>query len=110
LIEDFIECHRFGGKRPASACVHFDRYRLCRRHCTALKAFLKDRPNFIEDTKKEREAPKVKIIQTLLFDDAKHSGKNLPDPILSCDRCRFVAKSVRGLKVHRTRSHKTWAT
>jgi hypothetical protein len=109
VFDHFIECPRFGGRRPATACVHFDRYKFCRRHCSALKEHLAKHPNFVEFAKKvfaeQEDQAKTVGIQLELI-PSKHSGKKVPDPALACTRCKFVAKTARGLKTHKTRTHK----
>lgn len=111
-IEGFIEvtlpCSRFGGTRPAVCCVHFDRYRNCRRNCSELKKLLIQRPDFaklVEDYFAERS--KKPVSEGGLFEcKSSQSGKNLPDPLLGCKYCNFIAKSPRGLKIHMRRTHK----
>lgn len=105
-LEHFIECPRFGGSRPAPACVHYDRYRLCRKKCKSLEAYLKNNKDFQKelDHLKEKEKNKLRYKQPDLFTQ-KFSGKNLPDSSLRCSACRFTAKSDRGLKIHKKRSH-----
>jgi hypothetical protein len=109
VLDHFIECPRFGGRRPATACVHFDRYKVCRRYCDSLRAYLKSHPGFVEKTKEVFAAAENVVGTTGIQLDlipSKHSGKHVPDPELACTLCRFVAKSARGLKSHRTRSHR----
>lgn len=85
--------------------MHFDRYRLCRKKCKSLEAFLKKTPDAKELLKpaQEREKGKERFVQLSLF-----SGRNLPDADLRCKSCDFTAKSPRGLKVHRSRTHKAY--
>lgn len=95
----YIGCHRFGGKRNALACAHFDRYRGCRRRCKSLEEVMKTTETFVEDVKSTYE-----VRQSLL--PSKHSLKGLPLEPFRCQVCDYVAKSSRGLKAHMTRSHK----
>ncbi len=108
--EHFIDCTRFGGKRPAPACVHFDRYKSCRRWCTTLRKHMEDTPDFLEKVEKvytkKKNAAAEEYVQQQLFMPTKHSGKGLPDPELSCKVCKFVARSPRGLRIHMKRTHK----
>lgn len=39
----------------------------------------------------------------------KYLGKNLPDELLGCKICSFIAKSERGLRIHMKRTHKITA-
>lgn len=108
-LREFIDCNRYGGRRPAGSCVHFDKYKSCRRHCSALKQHLAQNPGFVEEVQKRFEAKEEGApgpCQLNLLMAAKHSGKNVPDPELACTSCNFVARTVRGLKTHRTRAHK----
>jgi len=104
MIEDFIKCERFGGRRPAPACVHFDRYKPCRRGCLTLAKWMKDNPDYEAIVAKAYGA-KPKTFAAARVMTSKHSGKALPKEGTACKRCRFVAKTPRGLKVHMTRSH-----
>jgi hypothetical protein len=108
--EHFIECERFGGKRPAPACVHFDRFKTCRRWCTALRKHMEKTPSFLEKVtaiySPKKESTTEEYFQHQLFMPRKHSGKGIPDPELGCKICKFVAKSPRGLRTHMTRTHK----
>ncbi len=94
----YIGCNRFGGKRNAHACAHFDRYRGCRRRCKSLEEVLASTETFTDDVKSIYEGR-----QSLL--PAKHSLKGLPLEPFRCPLCDYVAKSLRGLKAHKTRSH-----
>lgn len=96
--KDYIECLRFGCSKPAPACVALDRYRICRRTCQSLEVHLKLNPELVEEVK---ETVKDKMTK-----DSSKVGKNLPDETLRCKYCNtFVAKSLRGLKTHTTRTH-----
>ena len=66
-----IGCHRFGGKRNALACAHFDRYRGCRRRCKTLEEAMKSSEDFIEHVKAVYGE-----FESLL--PSKHSLKGLP--------------------------------
>ena len=104
-----ISCDRFGGTRPAVSCVHFDRYRSCRRGCLSLKKLLTERPDFAKTVEDyfEQRAEKARITGGGLFEcKSNQSGKNLPDPVLGCKFCNFVGKSPRGLRIHMRRTHK----
>lgn len=102
MNEVFIDCERFGGRRPALACIHFDRYKPCRRYCKPLAKWMEDNPDY---QKQVEAAFGVKSKQSPLMLASRSSGKLLPDRKLACPRCRFVAKTPRGLKTHQTRSH-----
>jgi hypothetical protein len=103
MWQHYISCPRFGGQRVAINCVHLDRYRACRKWCPSLAAHRKKFPNLLE------------LVKELCVDNvakpswikakAQFSGKGVPDPELVCPICRFVAKSMRGLKSHNTRQH-----
>ena len=117
ILEHFIECPKFGGKRPAPACMHYDRYKSCRRNCKSLEAYVKANPNYQEVVEKhytkkhcdeDKPAQQGLFVQTTLLGglQAKHSGKNIPDYELACHLCSFVGKSKRGLYIHLRRTHK----
>lgn len=100
LIKDhFIKCPRFGGSRLSLACVHFDRYRSCRRTCNCLREHIKSHPDLLEISTKE-----YKVKESLMT--AKFSGKNLSNPELRCKHCDFEGRSALGLKMHIGRRHK----
>jgi hypothetical protein len=108
--EFYISCSRFGGRRYALSCVHFDKYRTCRRRCVGLQLLLNNTPEFLEKSKeyfKERDLKREGLLIKTFFDmKHEHSGKQLPDPHLACNFCNFIAKTERGLRIHRKRSHK----
>jgi len=109
MLEHFIECPKFGGKRPAPACIHYDRYKACRRKCKSLEAYTDAHPDYQEIVEKQYAKPKEgDFIQSTLFGglQAKHSGKGVPDSELACHLCSFVGKSSRGLHIHLRRTHK----
>lgn len=98
LNEHYISCPRFGGRRLALSCVHYDRYRGCRRNCVSLKKHLAEHGNLkelVEEHFADRET----------FLPSNNSGKNVPDPERACKFCDFVGKSVRGLMIHYRRTH-----
>ena len=96
--EDFIECPRFGGTRPAPACVYYDRYKACRKTCASLEKHLKVNPGLVGKALKKKKRKAEKSI---------FAGKGLPNSKLRCPYCtKFIAKSIRGLKTHCTRTHK----
>ncbi len=107
-LEHFIACPRFGGRRPAPACMHYDRYRLCRKKCKSLEAFIKKNPSSPELVKaiQAKETAETRYEQPSLFLPTKFSGKNLPDFALQCRLCVFVGKTERGLKIHLKRKHR----
>jgi len=111
LTQHFIACIRYGGSRCAACCVVFDRYKVCRRHCKALKKHLEEHPDFTAAAMKQFEESKVKNINKgdlfVLGNAGKFAGKNLPDEVLGCRICSFIAKSPRGLRIHMKRSHKS---
>lgn len=101
-----MQCPRYGGTRSALCCVSYDRYKACRRHCTALRAILdieKDLVAVAEEYFKNKT--KGKNVEGDLF-GTKFLGKNIPDPALGCRFCSFVAKSERGFRIHMKRTHK----
>ena len=108
--QHFIPCTRYSSTRCALCCVIFDRYKVCRRHCKELKNHLSKHPDLTEKAIRQIEERKTENINKAnLFDMAnvgKYAGKNLPDEILGCRVCSFIAKSPRGLKIHMRRSHK----
>lgn len=109
ILEHFIECPKFGGKRPAPACMHYDRYKSCRRNCKSLEAYVKVNPNYQEVVEKHyAKKQECDFVQKTLFGglQAKHSGKNIPDYEMACHLCSFVGKSTRGLYIHLKRTHK----
>jgi len=97
----YIGCLRFGSKRFAMACAHYDRFRGCRKRCKSLEEAMKADPDFIQHVE---EAYRDR--QMLL--PCRHSCKGLPleeDNPYKCTKCGYVAKSIRGMKSHATRSH-----
>ena len=98
----YIECSRFGGKRNALSCAHFDRYRGCRRRCKSLEGAMKANEEFVDKVKHVYEARES-------FMSSKHSLKGLPLEPLRCQICDYVGKSVKGLSIHMKRSHKAQA-
>ena len=95
--EHYIECPKFGGSRAAPACIFFDRYKVCRKRCASLEAHIKAHPEVVNkavDRKKKGD-------EKTLF-----AGRNLPNSKFKCPYCDKVAKSLRGLKTHCTRTHK----
>lgn len=102
--KDFINCPRFGGYKPPNACLCFDRYVVCRRKCKPLEDYVEDNP---ESVKAAIEKGKLSIKEKSKKFKMKKAGKELPNPTLRCPFCKeFVAKSIRGLKSHCTRTHK----
>lgn len=98
-----ISCPRFGGTRFATACVHYDRYRGCRRGCPDLAKHMKEFPNLVEIAKEWFANHDDKPIFAAM--SSKFSGKGVADPQLRCRYCRFVGKSPRGLRIHYSRTH-----
>jgi len=100
--EHYVACSAHGGTRCAACCVYFDRYKGCRRHCASLNQHLKANPTLMEEVteyyenKKKGKTPE---------NGSKFFGQFLPDPVLSCTYCKFIAKSVRGLRIHLRRTH-----
>lgn len=110
-LEHFIECPKLGGKRPAPACIHYDRYRSCRRKCKSLEAYVKANPNYKEVVEEHYNKNKDgSFIEATLFASlpSKQSGKNIPDFDLACHLCSFTGKSKRGLCIHLRRTHKVF--
>ena len=85
--EHYIKCDKYGGRRLAPACIHFDRYKSCRRRCSSLEKYLTAHPEIKEDLDyfyKHRENMML---------SSKFAGKFLPDSKLSCKYCDFTAKN-----------------
>ena len=86
--------------------MSYDRYKACRRHCSALRAILdieKDLVAVAEEYFKKKTIGKE--AEGDLF-GTKYIGKNIPDAQLACRFCSFIAKSARGLRIHLKRTHK----
>jgi hypothetical protein len=81
--------------------VSYDRYKTCRRHCSILKEVLDKHKDLINIAKEYFEQKKATI-----RGDTKFLGENLPDNLLGCNICNFIAKSERGLRIHMRRTHK----
>jgi hypothetical protein len=104
FMEHYVDCPKFGGTRQAPACIHFDRYKPCRRNCKSIRNHLEKYPDFPKIVAeyfsvREKENPGIFTM------GSKYAGKNLPDPELACRYCKFIAKTVRGLRIHYKRSH-----
>lgn len=106
MIKEYIPCARFGGQRPAVVCCTQDRYRYCRKRCRALADLIKEKPEFPEEALKQCRKSEDNSGTKWLY-SMKHANKNLPptNPLLRCNKCGFVARSIRGLKAHNTRQH-----
>ena len=85
--------------------MSYDRYKACRRHCTALRALLEKEPDLVAQAE-EYFSKKAKGKEELDLFGAKYIGKNLPDAVLGCKNCPFIAKSERGLRIHMKRTHR----
>lgn len=86
--------------------MSYDRYKACRRHCSALRGILdieKDLIAVAEEYFKKKTIGKE--AEGDLF-GTKYIGKNIPDAQLGCKFCSFIAKSERGLRIHMKRTHK----
>lgn len=97
-----ISCPRFGGCRIPHSCIVFDRYKSCRKNCGDLKKYMESHPNAKEDAEKIIDKSKARLLPHV------HAGKGLPlaeHPEFVCDICKYEAKSTRGLRAHRTRTH-----
>ena len=81
--------------------MSYDRYKACRRHCSILKEVLDEHKELVNIAKEYFEQKKKAITG-----DTKFLGENLPDNLLGCNICNFIAKSERGLKIHMKRTHK----
>ena len=107
-MEDSIFCPKYGNWRHAVNCVLDDRYKTCRKTCGALEAHIKQNEGFILRAKKKLRSIRAKKKNLFnLFHNRKFALKGLPDFDHACRafRCSFIAKTVRGLKSHITRSH-----
>ena len=96
-----IHCVRFGGTRNSLACAHYDRYRSCRKNCAELKKIVDEHEDF-----EDKVAALFKDRKTFL--SSNYSCKGIPsskEVPFKCHICGYVAKSERGLKSHKTRSH-----
>lgn len=101
---DKISCPKFGGSRIPHSCIVFDRYKSCRKNCSALKRYLEENPQAREDAMRIIEKP----AQDKIMLPCEYAGKGLPvptNPEFVCDICKYEAKSTRGLKSHKTRAH-----
>jgi predicted RNA-binding Zn-ribbon protein involved in translation (DUF1610 family) len=96
----YIGCPRFGGKRLAIACAHFDRFAACRRNCQPLSTAISTFEDFETAVKNAYENTGRRI-----YGPSKKSCRHLPNQKYRCPKCDFVAKSERGLKSHTTRTH-----
>jgi hypothetical protein len=86
--------------------VSYDRYKACRRHCTALRAILDIERDLVAVAEEYfKKKAKEKDVEGDLF-GTKYIGKNIPDATLGCKFCSFIAKSERGLRIHMKRTHK----
>lgn len=99
-----IDCPKFGGKRASDACIVFDKYKVCRKTCQSLSKFLVDNP---EAEKKAGESIAKLKKRGAILSGAKMAGKNLPNrrPKVVCKECGFIARSLRGLKMHLKNAH-----
>lgn len=85
--------------------MSYDRYKACRRHCSALKEMIATVPDLV-DKATEYFQKKTQSPEGVDLFGVKYLGKNLPDELLACKICDFIAKSERGLKIHMKRTHK----
>jgi hypothetical protein len=97
----FIRCPKFGGQRFSPSCLIQDRYKYCRKKCNELKSHMKLNEGLIDIAKTLFEKNRY------VLSSSKCAFKNLPptNPELECPSCSFVATSIRGLKIHMSRSH-----
>lgn len=102
--KNYISCPRYGGFKPPSACVYYDKYLICRRKCESLEKYIEENPGVIDEA---IEKGKKRVKDRSKKFKASKVGKDLPNSELRCPYCKdFVAKSIRGLKTHCTRTHK----
>lgn len=97
----YIRCPRYGGRRAAPACIIYDRYKRCRKTCKSLEKHLEEHPDLVKEAKDLLEKKSPTLRQGALF-----AGRDLPDGELRCEGCGFQANSLRGLKLHKAKSHK----
>jgi hypothetical protein len=103
----FIKCSRFGGTRLSYACAHYDRYRGCRKGCKPLQTIINEVEGFKELVQAHYDAKDlVNPDRITIASDNCCSRLPVKKTEFTCEICGYTARSSRGFKSHRTKSHK----